>query len=159
MVRPPQSSFSCHSLTVASGLAERGSSRALGPPERTPARDPRKGQEETKEPSFDHTASRVHTLISEGSLRRACTALTYKPPVIPTSEVVDELRRLQPGPTASHLEEINKLRAVSPGAVPAVDPDMVRKALSSFAPTSGAGPSGAVPRAIKRSASSQKFSS
>ena len=47
------------------------------PPKHTPTRDPRKGHQESKEPSFeldDATANRVHTLISEGSLRRACTA-------------------------------------------------------------------------------------
>ena len=34
---------------------------------------------------------------------------------------------------------------MSPGAVPAVDPELVLKALASFAPTSGAGPSGLRP--------------
>ena len=145
----PHLAFHQRDQASMSGLAERVRLELWDPPpKRTSTRDPRKGQKETTEPSFgldDHTAARVHTLISEGALHRACTALTSEPPVIPTSEVVDELRRLHPGPTASHLEEINKLRAVSPGAVPAVDPDMVRKALASFAPASGAGPSGLKP--------------
>ena len=117
-------------------------------PKHTPARNPRKGQLESNAPSFDlddATARRVHTLISEGSLRKACTALTAEPPATPTSEVVDKLRRLHPGPAESHLDAINRLRTVSPGAVPAIDPEMVRKALASFAPTSGAGPSGPRP--------------
>ena len=36
---------------------------------------------------------------------------------------------------------IDKLRPVGPGAVPDVDPDLVRRALATFASTSGAGPS------------------
>ena len=62
-----------------------------------------------------------------------------------TPQVVDELRLLHPGPTDAHREELDKLRPVSPGAAPDVDPDMVRRALASFAATSGAGPSGLRP--------------
>ena len=40
---------------------------------------------------------------------------------------------------------IEQLREVGPGAVTIVDPDMVRRALSNFSPTSGAGPSGLRP--------------
>ena len=102
----------------------------------------------SSEPSFDldqRTAARVHTLISEGALRIACAALTADPPVPPTPEVVDELRLLYPGPTPAHRDTIEKLRLVSPGAVPDVDSDLVRRALASFASTSGAGPSGLRP--------------
>ena len=97
------------------------------------------------EPSFDldeRTAARVHTLIAEGALHRACTALTADPLVSPTLAVIDELRLLHPGPTAAHRDMIEKLRPVGPGAVPDVDPDLVRLALATFASTSGAGPGG-----------------
>ena len=73
----------------------------------------------SSEPSFDldeRTAVRVHTLISEGALRRACTALTADPPVPLTPEVVDELRLLHPGP------------------------DLVRRALATIAPPLVPGP-------------------
>ena len=40
---------------------------------------------------------------------------------------------------------IEKLRPVCPGAVPDVDSDLVRRALATFASTSGAGPSGLRP--------------
>ena len=68
------------------------------------------------EPSFDlddRTASRVHTLIEEGALRRACTALTADSPVSPTPAVIDELRLLHPVPTPAHRDMIEKLRPVS----------------------------------------------
>ena len=103
---------------------------------------------ELPEASFDldeHTSTRVQTLIAQGALRRACTALTADPPVPPTPQVVDELRLLHPGPTDAHREELDKLRPVSPGAAPDIDPDLVRRALASFAATSGAGPSGLRP--------------
>ena len=74
-------------------------------------------------------------------LRVRCTALTADPPVPPTPEVVDELRLLHPGPTPAHRDTIEKLRPVSPRAVPDVDSDLVRRALATFASTSGAGPS------------------
>ena len=93
----------------------------------------------------ERTTARVHTLISEGARRRACTALTADPPVPPTPEVVDELRLLHRGPTPAHRDTIEKLRPVSPGAVPDVDSDLVRRALATFASTSGAGPSGLRP--------------
>ena len=53
-------------------------------------------------------------------------ALTADPPVPPTPQVVGELRLLHPGPTDAHREELDKLRPVSPGAAPDVDPDLVR---------------------------------
>ena len=117
-------------------------------PKRTPGPDPPKGQTSSPEQSFaldDRAASRVQTLISEGALRRACTASTCEPPVVPSPEVVEELSSLHPGPAEAHQETIDQLRDVGPGAVPVIDPDMVRKALSSFAPISGAGPSGLRP--------------
>ena len=58
---------------------------------------------------------------------------------------VEELSSLHAGPTKAHQEAMDQLRDVGPGAVPVIDPDMVRKALSSFFPTSGAGPSGLRP--------------
>ena len=89
----------------------------------------------TQEPSFelvDRTAASVHTLIAEGALRRACTALTSDPPVSPTKTVVEELQRQHPGPTTAHRDDIDKLRSVGLGAVPAIDPHVVRKALATF---------------------------
>ena len=62
-----------------------------------------------------------------------------------SQEVVEELSGLHPGPTKAHQEAIDQLRDVGPGAVPVIDPDLIRKALSSFSPTSGAGPSGLRP--------------
>ena len=59
--------------------------------------------------------------------------------------MVDELSGLHLGPTKAHQEAIDQLRDVGPGAVPVIDPDLVRKALSGFSPTSGAGPSGLRP--------------
>ena len=88
-------------------------------------------------------------IISEGAVRRACTALTCEPPVVPSPEVVEELRSLHPGPAAAHQGAMDELRDVGPGAVPVIDPDMVRKALSSFAPISGAGPSGLRPSQLQ----------
>ena len=79
------------------------------------------------QPSFDldeRTAARVHTLIAEGALLRACTALTADPLVSPIPAVIDELRLLHPGPTAAHRDMIEKLRPVGPGAVTDVDPDL-----------------------------------
>ena len=64
--------------------------------------------------------------------------------VSPTPAVIDELR-LHPEPTAAHRDVIEKLRPASPGAVPDVDSDIVRRALATFAATSGAGPSGLRP--------------
>ena len=96
-----------------------------------------KGKTSSPEQSFeldDRLASRVQSLISDRSLRRACTALTCEPPVVPSQEVVEE-------PTKAHQEAIDQLRDVGPGAVPVIDPDLIPKALSSFSPTSGAGPS------------------
>ena len=89
----------------------------------------------TQEPSFaldDRTADRVHTLIAEGALRRACTALTSDPPVSPTKTVVEELQRQHPGPTTADRDDTDKLRSVGLGAVTAIDPDLVRKALATF---------------------------
>ena len=105
------------------------------PLKRAPPRDPPKGTTSSPEHSFeldDRLASRVPSLISEGALRRACTALTCEPPVVPSPEVVEELSGLHPGPTKAHQEAIDQLRDVGPGAVPVIDPDMVRKAHSSF---------------------------
>ena len=59
--------------------------------------------------------------------------------------MVSELSGLHPGPTKAHQKVIDQLREVGPGAVPIVDPDIVHRALSSFSPTSGAGPSGLRP--------------
>ena len=118
------------------------------PPRKSSTRTPAPDRKPPLETSFDldeHTSTRVHTLIAEGALRRACTALTADPPVPPTPQVVDELRLLHPGPTNAHREELDKLRPVSPGAAPDVDPEQVRRALASFAATSGAGPSGLRP--------------
>ena len=92
------------------------------------------------ESSFDldeRTAARVHTLIAEGTLRRACTALPADQTVSPTPAVIDELRLLHPRPTPAHRDMIEMLRPVSPGAVPDVDSDLFRRAL--------AGPSGVRP--------------
>ena len=54
---------------------------------------------------------------------------------------------------------MDELRDVGPGAVLVIDTDMVRKALSSFAPISGAGPSGLRPshlqEALRHSSSDQ----
>ena len=114
------------------------------PLKRALARDTTNGKSSSPEQSFeldDRLASWVQSLISEGSLRRVCTALTCEPPVVPSLEVVDELSGLHPGPTKAHQEAIDQLRDVGPGAVPVTDPDLIRKALSSFSPTSGAGPS------------------
>ena len=105
----------------------------------------RKPQPETSFDLDDRTSTKVHSLIAEGALRRACATLTAEPPVPPTTQVVDELRLLHPGPTDAHREELAKLRPVSPGAAPDADVDQVRRALASFAPTSGAGPSGLRP--------------
>ena len=122
------------------------------PPRKPSTRTPASERKPPPEASFDldeHTSTRVHALIAQGALRRACTALTADPPVPPppqpTPQVVDELRLLHPGPTDAHREELDKLRPVSPGAAPDVDPDLVRRALASFAATSGAGPSGLRP--------------
>ena len=96
-------------------------------------------QKEPHEPSYDlddRTAARVHTLIAEGALRRACTALTADPLVSPTPAVIDELRLLHPNPTAAHRDAIDKLRPVFPGAVPGIEPDLGRKALTTCASTS-----------------------
>ena len=118
------------------------------PPKRTPGRVPPKGQTSSPEQSIeldDRTASRVQTLISEGALRRACTALTCEPPMVPSPEVVEELSSRHPGPAEAHQEASDQLGDVGPGVVPVIDSDMVRKALSSFAPISGAGQSGLRP--------------
>ena len=91
------------------------------------------GLNATQESSFeldDCTAARV-----EFALRRTCTALTSEPPV--TQEAVEELRRLDPGPSAGERDAVNELRVVGQGTVLVVDPDTVRKALANFAPTSG----------------------
>ena len=111
---------------------------------RTQTQD-RKHQPETSFDLDDRTSTKVHSLIAEGALRRACVTLTAEPPVPPTTQVVDELRLLHPGPTDAHKEELSKLRPVSPGAAPDADVDQVRRALASFASTSGAGPSGLRP--------------
>ena len=110
----------------------------------TPVQD-RKLQPEASFDLDDRTSTKVHSLIAEGALRRACAALTADPPVPPTTQVVDELRLLHPGPTDAHSEELSRLRPVSPGAAPDADVDQVRRALASFASTSGAGPSGLRP--------------
>ena len=52
--------------------------------------------------------------------------MTCDPPVAPSPEVVSELSGLHPGPTKAHQEVIDQLRGVGPGAVPIIDPDMVR---------------------------------
>ena len=49
----------------------------------------------------DRTAAAVHTLIKEGPVRRGCAALTSEPHVGLTQEVVEERRRLHPGPSAA----------------------------------------------------------
>ena len=88
-----------------------------------------------QEPSFeldDRTAAMVHTLIGEGALHRACTAPTSDPPVSPTKTVVEELQRQHLGPTTAHRDGIDELRSVGLGAVPAIDPDLVRKAPATF---------------------------
>ena len=105
----------------------------------------RKLQPEASFDLDDRTSTKVHSLIAEGALRRACATLTADPPVPPTTQVVDELRLLHPGPTDAHTEELSRLRPVSPGAAPDADVDQVRRALASFASTSGAGPSGLRP--------------
>ena len=118
------------------------------PPRKPSSRTPASERMPSPEASFgldEHTSTRVRTLIAQGALRRACTALTADPPVPPTPQVVDELRLLHPGPTDAHKEELDKLRPVSPGAAPDIGPDLVRRALASFAATSGAGPSGLRP--------------
>ena len=117
-------------------------------PQRASARARPHEPKASSEPSFDldeRTSARVHTLTAEGALRRACTALTADPPVSPTPAVIDELRLLHPGATAAHRDMIEKPRPVCPGAVPDVDPDLVRRALATFASTSVAGPSGLRP--------------
>ena len=91
-----------------------------------------------------HGSKGAHTYLRESS-SPGVHGPHGEPPVAASREVVDELRRLHPNPTAAHREAIDKLRAASPVAAPAVDPDMVRKALASFAPTSAAGPSGLRP--------------
>ena len=105
----------------------------------------RKLQPEASFDLDDRTFTKVHSLVAEGALRRACAALTADPPVPPTAQVVDELRLLHPGPTDAHTEELSRLRPVSPGAAPDADVEQVRRALASFASTSGAGPSGLRP--------------
>ena len=70
------------------------------PPQRTSSCAPQPKPQAPLEPSFDlgeRTVARVHTLIAEGALRRACTALTADPPVSPTPAVIDERRLLLPG--------------------------------------------------------------
>ena len=101
------------------------------PPRKLSARIQTQDRKPHLEASFDlddHTSTRVHSLIAEGALRRACATLTAEPPVPPTPQVVDELRLLHPGPTDAHREELAKLRPVSPGAAPDVDLDQVRRA-------------------------------
>ena len=118
------------------------------PPRKPSVRVPTSDRKHAHGSAFDldeHTSTRVHTLIAEGSLRRACTALTADPPVFPTPQVIEELRLLHPGPTAADKDLIDGLRPVGPGAAPEVGPDQVRRALASFAATSGAGPSGLRP--------------
>ena len=62
---------------------------------------------DAQEPSSeidDRTAARVHTLIAEGALRRACMALTADPAVPPIQDVIDELQHLHTGPTLAHSD-------------------------------------------------------
>ena len=130
------------------------------PVKKTPSRVSTKETTSSPERDFDlddRLASRVQSLISEGALRRTCTALTCEPPVAPSPEVVSELSSLHAGPTKAHQKVIDQL---GPGAVPIVDPDMVRRALSSFSPTylpTFRKPS-VTPRATKLSVSSLRFS-
>ena len=71
------------------------------PVKKTPSRASTKETTSSPERDFDlddRLASRVQSLISEGALRRACTALTCEPPVAPSPEVLSELSSLHPGP-------------------------------------------------------------
>ena len=81
-----------------------------------------------------HVSNRVATLIQDGALRRACTALTQEPPVQPTPSVIDELRGLHPVPRPQDSALLSCLRTIGPAAAPCVSPDMIRKAVSDFSP-------------------------
>ena len=50
-----------------------------------------------------HVPNREASLIHDGALRRACTALTQEPPVQPTPSVIDELRGSPPALPPSRL--------------------------------------------------------
>ena len=89
-----------------------------------------------------HVSNRAASLIEDGALRRAGTALTQEPPVQPTPSVIDELWGLHPLPRPQDSALLSCLRAIGPAAAPCVSPDMIRKAVSDFSPTSGAGASG-----------------
>ena len=92
-----------------------------------------------------HISNRVATLIQDGALRRACTALAQEPPAQATTSVIDELQVLHPRPRQQDSALLSSLRDTGPAAVPCVSPDMIRKAVSDFSPTSGAGASGLRP--------------
>ena len=87
-----------------------------------------------------HISNRVAALIQDGALRRACTAVTQVPPVQATSSVIDELRVLHPRPRPQDSALLSGLRDIGPAAVLCVSPDMIRKAVSDFSPTSSALP-------------------
>ena len=55
---------------------------------------------------------RVTTLLQEGVLDRASTALTQDPPVLPTPEVIEELRDLHPSPRQEDIQVSRSLRHI-----------------------------------------------
>ena len=67
-----------------------------------------------------HVSNRAATLIQDGALRRACTALTQEPPVQPTPSVIDELRGLHPLPRPQDSALLSCLRTIGPAAAPCV---------------------------------------
>ena len=100
-------------------------------------------QTQKKRLASDHSEEnqqrRCMTSCREGAYAKACKALVSEPPLSNTQAVRDQLKdkhphRLQP-PDLQHLAP------VAPASVPAIDREMTEKAMKSFNPHSGAGPS------------------
>ena len=79
------------------------------------------------------------------ALWRASTAVTQEPPVQATTAVVDRLRALHPFARPQDDGLLSNLRDIGAAAAPCVTSDMIRKAVSDFSPTSGAGALGLRP--------------
>ena len=86
----------------------------------------------------DRTASKVHTHIKEGALRRDCTAFTSEPPVAQASS----RRKAQaspPGPSAGDRDVTDEFRVVGPGRSPSCRPRQGTEGFGKFRTDVGGG--------------------
>ena len=90
---------------------------------------------------------RCTDLCREAAYGMSCKALTSNPPLDHSARVVSELEAKHP--RCSRVPDLSHLGPANAGLVPTLDRDAIEKAIRSFHPRSGAGPSAFLPVFLK----------